>query len=494
MDVRKRVSTECKCLRDEASGSQFWRLARSLEPSRGAPRPAHFRCHPCQLPGTTVPSTTLPGAQPPPPSRRRASQHRPSRFPAPRFREALPPLRHPPSACRRSRFRASRPPSVKLPGVSVPSTQTPSVSVGGSGSSSPGSGSGSGSSSTPTNPLVQTLTGNTAPPAESGRQPLTLRDSSGWIFGPRGRRWLRPVRWRTAHGQRPRWSRWPGRWCLRRRLWAGRASVASTPGWRRSQRLPRHDRGHTLGCSPLCSDASTASRSPSATSSTCGPGFDGQLPHTRRQAAQRLNTSPGQIRRPSVERYRRLNGLAQTQGCGGVTEFVGAVTVVRRRDRPSRARRQPVPGRVRQPRVSGLRRRATSARLGIRARVRLGRLASGKLRVRIHQRLDLGHPAPGDHDARRARRVPEVRPHGRGTASRSPRARTAQRRHRALELTTEELEPASHEERPYGAREDRGLRRAQRGRAVRKFRHHGPLKLLPRAARTDRSHQWSHGH
>ena len=56
-------------------------------------------------------------------------------------------------------------------------------------------------------------------------------------------------------------------------------------------------------------------------------GFNGQLPHTRRQAARRLGTSPGQIRTTEQRALQRLNGLAQTRGCGGVTEFVGTVTV-----------------------------------------------------------------------------------------------------------------------------------------------------------------------
>ena len=57
-------------------------------------------------------------------------------------------------------------------------------------------------------------------------------------------------------------------------------------------------------------------------------GFNGQLPHTRQQAARRLGTSPQQIRLAEQRALQRLNGLARTQGCAGVTEFVGAVTVV----------------------------------------------------------------------------------------------------------------------------------------------------------------------
>ena len=57
-------------------------------------------------------------------------------------------------------------------------------------------------------------------------------------------------------------------------------------------------------------------------------GFNGQLPHTRQQAARRLGTSPRQVRLTEQRALQRLNGLARTQGCGGVTEFVGAVTVV----------------------------------------------------------------------------------------------------------------------------------------------------------------------
>jgi hypothetical protein len=52
------------------------------------------------------------------------------------------------------------------------------------------------------------------------------------------------------------------------------------------------------------------------------------MPHTRRQAARRLGTSPRQIRLVERNALQRLNGLAQTNGCGGTTELVGGVTVV----------------------------------------------------------------------------------------------------------------------------------------------------------------------
>jgi hypothetical protein len=53
-------------------------------------------------------------------------------------------------------------------------------------------------------------------------------------------------------------------------------------------------------------------------------GYAGQLPQTRRQVASRLGTTPGQIRRTERQALRRLNGFAQTRGCGGTT----TVTVV----------------------------------------------------------------------------------------------------------------------------------------------------------------------
>jgi hypothetical protein len=57
-------------------------------------------------------------------------------------------------------------------------------------------------------------------------------------------------------------------------------------------------------------------------------GLNGQVPHTRQQAARRLGTSPGQIRLVEQRALQRLNGLALTRGCGATTELVGAVTVV----------------------------------------------------------------------------------------------------------------------------------------------------------------------
>jgi hypothetical protein len=57
-------------------------------------------------------------------------------------------------------------------------------------------------------------------------------------------------------------------------------------------------------------------------------GFAGQLPQTRRQVARRIGTSPRQIRLTEQRAVQRLNGLAQTEGCAGTTEFVGSVTVV----------------------------------------------------------------------------------------------------------------------------------------------------------------------
>jgi hypothetical protein len=54
-------------------------------------------------------------------------------------------------------------------------------------------------------------------------------------------------------------------------------------------------------------------------------GFAGQLPHTRQQVARRLGTTPRQIGRTERQALRKLNGLAQTRGCGSGTT---AVTVV----------------------------------------------------------------------------------------------------------------------------------------------------------------------
>jgi hypothetical protein len=51
----------------------------------------------------------------------------------------------------------------------------------------------------------------------------------------------------------------------------------------------------------------------------------GQLPHTRRQVARRLGTSPRQIRLVEQQALQKLNGLAQSRGCGPA---FGAVTVV----------------------------------------------------------------------------------------------------------------------------------------------------------------------
>jgi hypothetical protein len=56
-------------------------------------------------------------------------------------------------------------------------------------------------------------------------------------------------------------------------------------------------------------------------------GFNGQVPHTRQQTANRLGTSPRQIRLVEQRALTRLNGLSQTRGCGGST-LVGGVTVV----------------------------------------------------------------------------------------------------------------------------------------------------------------------
>jgi hypothetical protein len=57
-------------------------------------------------------------------------------------------------------------------------------------------------------------------------------------------------------------------------------------------------------------------------------GLNGQVPHTRQQTANRLGTSPRQVRLVEQRAFTRLNGLAQTQGCGGTSELVGGVTVV----------------------------------------------------------------------------------------------------------------------------------------------------------------------
>jgi hypothetical protein len=56
-------------------------------------------------------------------------------------------------------------------------------------------------------------------------------------------------------------------------------------------------------------------------------GFNGQVPLTRQQTARRLGTSPRQIRLVEQRALSRLNGLAQTRGCGAATRLVG-VTVV----------------------------------------------------------------------------------------------------------------------------------------------------------------------
>jgi hypothetical protein len=57
-------------------------------------------------------------------------------------------------------------------------------------------------------------------------------------------------------------------------------------------------------------------------------GFNGQMPHTRQQTANRLGTSPRQIRLVEQRALTRLNGLERTRGCGGTSELVGGVTVV----------------------------------------------------------------------------------------------------------------------------------------------------------------------
>jgi hypothetical protein len=57
-------------------------------------------------------------------------------------------------------------------------------------------------------------------------------------------------------------------------------------------------------------------------------GFNGQVPHTRQQTANRLGTSPRQIRLVEQRSLTRLNGLAQRGGCGGSNGIVRGVTVV----------------------------------------------------------------------------------------------------------------------------------------------------------------------
>jgi hypothetical protein len=57
-------------------------------------------------------------------------------------------------------------------------------------------------------------------------------------------------------------------------------------------------------------------------------GLNGQLPHTRQQTANRLGTSPRQVRLVEQRALTRLNGLSQTRGCGGTGGIVGGVTVV----------------------------------------------------------------------------------------------------------------------------------------------------------------------
>jgi hypothetical protein len=56
-------------------------------------------------------------------------------------------------------------------------------------------------------------------------------------------------------------------------------------------------------------------------------GFNGQVPHTRQQTANRLGTSPRQVRLVEQRALTRLNGLSQTRGCGS-SELFGGVTVV----------------------------------------------------------------------------------------------------------------------------------------------------------------------
>jgi hypothetical protein len=55
-------------------------------------------------------------------------------------------------------------------------------------------------------------------------------------------------------------------------------------------------------------------------------GLNGQLPHSRRQTATRLGSSPRQVLRTEQRAFQKLNGLAQTDGCAG-TAGIG-VTVV----------------------------------------------------------------------------------------------------------------------------------------------------------------------
>lgn len=56
-------------------------------------------------------------------------------------------------------------------------------------------------------------------------------------------------------------------------------------------------------------------------------GLNGQVPHTRQQTANRLGTSPRQVRLVEQRALTRLNGLSQTRGCGG-SALAGGVTVV----------------------------------------------------------------------------------------------------------------------------------------------------------------------
>ena len=283
------------------------------------------------VPSTTVPSVTLPGATTPSVTTPSVStpsvplpSTSPSSSPAPAPTVTVPSVKTP---------------SVKTPVVKVPSTQTPSVSVGGGGS--PTSGSGSGSSGGPVTRLVQTVTG-TGSPSSSNRPatsppPGALPGSSGGLGGgsssggggtgggPLGGNGTGPGAAQAGGGGAP-YGFTPysptgsviggpsGAFGGAFAPAAGRPNLATTAGLR-SALAP------LIGCLYGLSQ-------PELTVINLRAGFNGQVPLTRQQTANRLGTSPRQVSLVERRALSRLNGLAQTRGCGGTTEIVGGITVV----------------------------------------------------------------------------------------------------------------------------------------------------------------------
>jgi hypothetical protein len=283
------------------------------------------------VPGVTAPSTTLPGATTPAvttPSVSTPAVPLPGTTPTSSTPAPAPTVTAP----------SVKTPSVKLPSAKVPSTQTPSVSVGGSGSLSSGSGSGSSSPSSPATRLVQTLAGtqpssgsnpagNLSPsgtlpggpwglggaggPGPAGGSPITGGGLSGpgGTAGPAGGGY-----WAAGPAGGPGFAG------------SGSGFGADFAAGSRSRSLATTE-GIRSALAPLIGCFYGLSQ-PELTVIDLRAGFNGQLPHTRQQAARRLGTSPRQIRLTEQRALQRLNGLARTRGCGGTTEFVGGVTVV----------------------------------------------------------------------------------------------------------------------------------------------------------------------